>query len=245
MHRPYLKIESGFSLIETVLALGLGLGLLAFVKDPLMSTLQLNALTKDENAWQNLENDLRRSVLDNALFAIAQKQNPVLDHCLQADDLPCPAGRHPVHLYLSEKRLSTGPMAAPGIPCTGSPCALEVQATFNGVCRTTVACDAVGAVEFDYRILVAGKVFRQGYLQRNNKVKNIVDENQACQVDDLGRSGFAQSIGPTSIGCLAAPRLNRKVSGIELGDCLRGRELLVGFDAGGKRICEAIKRAAP
>ena len=228
-----------------MLALGMMAGLLYYLKEPFFTALHLSSLAQDRATWQNIENDLRQSVVDASLFELARKKSPELDACLRVDDVTCKTGPQPITFYLSDSRATTGLFKSQGVSCSGSSCPIAVEATFTGLCRTAGPCDVAGTIEVDYRILIDQKLFRQGYLQRPNKEKLLVDENISCGVNDLGRSGFAHSIGPMNIDCVLPLRLNRKVTGIELGDCARGREVLVGFDSGGKRICSDVKRSNP
>ncbi len=236
----------GFSLIEILLALTLSLGALAFVKEPLMQTLQLHKLVKDRSVIQNLEDALKRSVNQNASFELALDLNPDLGACIRQDAEPCKPGRLPVDFLLAKGRPTTGLFGAGGEPCQGRACPIQIETQFAGICKDAQErCELAPAIEVEYRILVGGTLFKKGLIHRANANVVVADENTTCDVDDLGRSSFAHAIAPKKMNCLSPPRFERKITGIELGDCERISDILVGFAPDGKRICKAILRKNP
>ncbi|WP_141734404.1 hypothetical protein [Oligoflexus tunisiensis] len=239
MKRNYTE---AFSLLECIVALGLGLVLLLFVKSSLFSALSLQSFTKDRSVWQMLEDDLRRSFLDDAAFALAKTQNPMLLTCVTQDETNCPAGPKPIKLFLAKDLPTTGGFSALRSPCSGNGCPVRIEAVFTGVCRQPGPCDMAGTIVVDYRILVDDALYRQGSLQRNNLEREGSDDSLNCEADASGEVGFAASVSPTGVDCIKAPALNRSVTGILPGDCILGKEVLVGFAAGGQPICSPIRK---
>ncbi|MDQ3231461.1 MAG: hypothetical protein M3Q07_06535, partial [Pseudobdellovibrionaceae bacterium] len=194
-----------FSLLEVILAMVLGLGLLLLVKDSLLSTLRLQSFTKDRNVWQMLEDDLRRSFHDSAAFSIAKTQNPLLLNCLTEDGANCPAGPKPIELFLSKDLPTTGGFSAFRSPCKEKSCPVRIEAVFTGLCRQAAPCDMAGAISVDYRILINDALYRQGSMQRNNLAREAGDESYSCEADAAGEVGFATRISATAVDCINAP----------------------------------------
>jgi hypothetical protein len=231
-----------FSLLESVIALGLGLGLLLFVKNTLYDAFSLQSFTKDRSVWQMLEDDLRRSFLDEAAFSMAKAQNPQLLTCVTQDETPCPAGPRPVKLFLTKDLPTTGEFSGLRSPCSQSGCPVKIEAEFTGVCRGATPCDMAGTIVLDYRILVDGALYRQGSMQRNNLEREASDDTLHCENNPSGEVGFVSRIGASDVTCINVPTLNRSITGIQPGDCVLGKEVLVGFEAGGQPICAPIKK---
>lgn len=238
--------HQGFSFIETLLALALSLGALALVREPLMQTLNLKKLVQDRNILQNLEDKLKRSVNQTAAFDLALDANPELGACIRQDGKPCKAGSMPVQFLLAKGHPTSGFFGARGEPCRGNGCPIRIDTHFTGFCKNPAeSCDVAPAIEVEYRLFVGDALYKKGLIHRANAVVEIADENATCDVDDLGRSSFAHAIAPKKMSCISPPRYERKLSGIQLGDCSVISEILVGFGPGGQRICAPILRKNP
>lgn len=243
--------EKGFSLIEILLSLALSVTVLALIKNPLMQTLNLDKVVKDRNVLQNLEDRLRQSVIQNASFEIALAASPPLSACVKQDGKPCLGGRQPLSLFIAKDKRTTGLFAARGEACSGGACPISIEAYFSGICAigssgvAEPGCELAPTLEIEYKLSVGGAIFRRGLIYRANSNLVLADENATCEVDELGRSHFAHAISPQKIACLPPPRHERKLSGIQLGDCPGINDILVGFAPGGQRICAPIRRKQP
>ncbi len=239
--------ESGFSLLEMMVTLGISLAVLALVREPLLSTLSLRKTVQDQNVWQNLENNVRWSILNDALFDSAVNANSELSDCVRADSKLCDETRYSIDLFLGPGRKSTGKFKGAGETCQSGVCPIVVEASFAGLCRGLAPCDAASSLAIDYRILVEGNLFKQGSVYRPNVIMNIADDNRACDVDRLGRSSFVHKIGPLpqNLDCREPPKLERKITGVQIGECSNVNDILLGFDGDGKLICKPYLRANP
>lgn len=239
----WLRTAQGFSLIEMMIAIGIG-GLLTILgKDYVMSALRLQQLARDRNSLQNLEQDLRRAALDSSMWAISSSKDKTLENCVKTDSINCQPGSHPLRLYLTDTRLATGNFSGPGKACSGKACPILITANFTGICKAPGACDAAAFVQVDYEISVDGALYRKGLFRLVNTEAQFSDNAVSCGFDASGRIMLANQIEPSKVNCVDAPAISRTVSGVKPGNCKPNEELLTGFAADGTPICQAIKRA--
>lgn len=242
--------SGGFTLVELAVSIGLlGVLMLAGLK-VIVRTDQLRVFTQDIQVLTELEESLRHALQSNvALTASAVKSND-LRACLASDGRNCPSGRRKFSLYNVDRSLLSGSYESDGRRCN-TDCVIDVEVEFEGICPVAGRCDRAKYMLFSYKIFAdyaligrgigARTIVRSGLIRRSFEIIDPSDENFPCELDRFARTRFARKIRPTGVDCVSSPRLARDIDGIEAKDCKPGVELLAGFDANGKGICQDIK----
>ncbi|MFW7381868.1 MAG: PulJ/GspJ family protein [Oligoflexus sp.] len=233
--------NSGYSLIEVLIAMGLLTALMAFGLTNFNKTQELRVLVEDRSVITNLEEDIRRAVYSNVALAITAREDQNLLNCLQLNNRACRRGLQDLVIYAGEERILTGKYDGALKKCDGLNCLVEVKTQFQGVCGEVNACDQAKYLIFQYQILADGVLLRSSQLRRSLDRASQSDDNLACDLDQVGRTQFVNQLRPSSVNCIDSPPLNRQVQGVQAGDCKPGLEILAGFDAAGAPICQPIK----
>jgi prepilin-type N-terminal cleavage/methylation domain-containing protein len=241
----HLKHDStqGFSLIEILVALGVGAIVLLATKDSVLESIRLQKMAKERSRLQFIEQDIRRAVFDKTSFGVSASKNPPLGTCVNLDDKPCKVEAQDFKLYLTPTLLASGNFGFPGQSCSSAGgCPIEVKTSFTPICAVPTNCDAAQTLQIDYQIFVSGALFKKGMIRLENGKSNFSDEAVSCDFDKDNRPTFASKVEPGKLSCIPAPSLTRNVVGVKPGDCKANLEVLVGFAADGSPICKPLKR---
>ncbi len=245
--------EKGFQILETVVAMAAISVFLFWAKDHVQLTLQMQEIVRHRTYLGELEQNLRRSVQDDAAFAINLQKNPKLKSCWELDGVPCSQASQDLTLVsLREQRLS-GAFPAPGKSCDPQKdCPIFIRTSFRAVCGDGQAsCEMASAVLIDYSIelkedLTKRLVVKQGYLQKMNAARLVNDDNINCPLSSDGLVTFAQAIGPLKLNCVKPAPFQRTLAGVTPKTCDPAKqEILQGFDANGLAICAVAKGSMP
>lgn len=238
-----MKQERGFSLIEVLVAAGIGVAVLSFAGSEIRRSMELKRLVTKHDIIGNLEEKIRRAVKDPVSMERSGKGDKKLESCLQADKDNCETSGGDFDLVSVSGgtdgnivQTLTGSYNGSGASCTAG-CPLKVETSFKAVCRGSVAtCDVGETIVVSYRILVDEHVFRSGVVTIVNPVDGAGDDNLACGLDERNLPKFANHVSQATMSCLPLPVGARRLTGVNPGSCVMGKEVMVGFDPGTKEI---------
>jgi hypothetical protein len=213
----------------------------------------MQQLVRNRAYLGELEQGLRRALLDDAAFAVNLDKNVALKACWQEDGTNCPSLPKNLDLVTLRNQPLTGPFPAPGKTCSApQDCPLLIQASFRSVCeQATSTCDMASAVLIDYKIQLQESVskrtvLRQGFLQKMNPKRLVNDKNIVCPLTSQGLASFASAIGPQKLACAPPPPFQRTLAGVVPKTCdLAQKEILVGFAPSGQALCAKAKGVGP
>ena len=233
--------DSGMSILELLISLGLGGLVLTLFLNQLSDVQNLHGIALNHTQLSSIEENTRLAINLNSSLKLTAAKNPKLRACLKDDDNICDTSKTPVNLILSKGRVVTGLYELTGKRCdNGSSCPIKVKTFFTGVCEVSQKeCDKVHSILYEYEIQVDGLTTNSGAIRKIIGGKRISDDNQACKTDSTGRTKLANRIGSRNIACLEVPASTRTITGINTGSCNQGTEVLVGFTSTGDLICEA------
>jgi hypothetical protein len=232
--------SSGFSIVELLISMGIGVALLSFSSSFVLRALSVSKVVKSRSLIGDIENRIRYAANSSESLNHSATFEPKLSACLESDGVICnstlAAESFPIYLSNGTRRLRlTGTLSEQGAPCTLG-CPILVRASFKAECGLTSTCDKARSILVIYDILVDSIVVRSGAIyHRVDTVETVEAEDgaYACGFDKAtGLPMFAESAEPLygKINCVAMPGISKTVSGVTPGDCIAGKEVLIGFD---------------
>lgn len=233
--------EEGFSLIEMMVTLALTIGLSYFAVDNILMVKELAKLTENKIIISNLEEDVRATITQKSRFFATSKKNTYIKNCLLEDGKFCPTDSQDLKLWVSSKQPLPVKFYADGRRCNLDECPIEAKATYRGICELTSRCDKIASSLVEYTITAGDVVMKRGSIRRNVSSETFSDTNEVCENQPEGRKLLVSDMRAGRLNCVPAPPFERSITGAVSGTCVMGKEVLVGFDAEGAPVCEAIK----
>ncbi len=244
MKRLFNDKSSGFSLVESLIALAIGGVVTMYAGNMIKATLDSNKIAKRLNILSELETRVQRAFLDAKSFAKTKGSNAKLQACIDVDKKTCELNNTDVDLWLVKKdgreENLTGSYDAALKSCSTG-CALELKTKMNAGCETGPSCDAAAVISLSYEVLVNKQVVKRGAFSRQNVALEKSDTNIGCGLDkDTNIPQYVNAVDSGTLTCASLPGITRQLDGVTPGDCKRGSEVLGGFDSEGKIICVPI-----
>lgn len=232
--------QSGLGLIELIVSMTIVATLASFAVSQFASVQNLQRFVETRDRLIVLENLVRFAISNDRALRQTIKQNETLASCMKNAGNACKSVPRPLTLWLSSKTRIDGTYDLDGRRCQGGGCPVDMKVEFYTSCRGNGSCERVKALYFSYKLYVEGILFKKG-LTRRLFENGASDEGALCESDDNGRTKFASAILGGNMKCTPSPSFSRNLNGISPQDCKVGKEVLVGFGADGKPICEKIK----
>lgn len=232
--------QSGLGLIELIVSMTIVAALASFAVTQFASVQNLQRFVETRDRLIVLENLVRFAITNDRALKQTIKKNQTLATCMKQAGNACKPVPRPLALWLSSKTRIDGTYELDGRRCQGSACPVDMKLEFYTSCKGNGACERVKVLYFSYKLYVEGILFKKGLTKRIFE-NSASDEGALCESDDSGRTKFASSIFGGKMTCTPSPGFSRKLTGISPQDCKVGKEVLVGYSADGKAICEKIK----
>lgn len=239
--------QSGFTLLETVIAVGITLSVLSFAGAQVKQNLQIQALARKHDVIAGMETKLRLAFKNpSSSFTKNKAVNKPLRECLDGEGAMCSPKPTDLEVWLSsgegtglvESRL-TGDFDANGRPCLAG-CAFTVKVQMEAICPDSGTCDEASGIYANYSIFVSKTPVREGSITVLKYSGDVSDDNQACGLDPVdGSVMVVRGVSNGTVTCESIPKVSRTLTGVLPGTCKDG-EVLVGFKEDGSVLCEAV-----
>ncbi|SMF78133.1 type II secretion system protein [Pseudobacteriovorax antillogorgiicola] len=236
-----MGIRSGFSIVELLVAIAFAIATTYFAIDNILVVRDLARLTENKVVVSEIEESLRSTLSSRKKFTATINRNPRLKTCMIEDAKLCSATPMSLELWASNQHQIPLRYFIDGKTCDNDRCPLEVELLARGLCADAGRCDKAATILVDYAIFADGAVLRRGSIKRNISTPPSSDTNQVCPTGADDQKNLASDVRGGRLRCVPAPQLQRSITGVMPGDCLLGKQLLVGFSSEGDPLCQDIK----
>lgn len=232
--------QSGLGLVELIVSMTIIAALSSYAASQFLSVQNLQRFVETRDRLIVLENTVRFAISNDRALKQTIRRNKNLAACMKNAGKACQAVPRPLELWLSKGTRIDGTFELNGRRCKDSNCPVEMKVEFYTSCKGQGSCERVKTLFFSYQLYVEGILFKKGLTKRIFE-NSASDEGALCESDENGRTKFASAIYGGRMECSASPNFNRRLSGLVPQDCEVGKQILVGYEASGKAICQKIK----
>lgn len=249
MKRWQLRTSDGFSLVEVLITVAIGGFISMYAASLIKGSMESNKLAKRLNVVNDLETRIMKAFQNERSIAKTKEFSKALAACLDGSggSSDCNLIDAPLDLWLVSgsqadpvERKLTGHYDADLKSCTAG-CPLELVTKFTADCQSAqTSCDIAASINLVYEIKLNGKPLKNGMLSRMIREPEAADTNYSCPADPEGLPTFVSTVRGSSLTCSPPSKPPRSLGGVTPGECVRGKEILAGFDANGAIVCVPI-----
>ncbi|MGE0172402.1 MAG: PilW family protein [Oligoflexales bacterium] len=246
---------NGFTIIELLISMAIGIFLLSASSGFVMRALSVSKVVKSRTLVADLEEQIRLAADHDLSIVYSGNQEDKLEACLEDDGIPCTAisGGKKTITKFSLYRVSgtrnmklSGSLSAQGGPCASS-CPILVEVFFTPECGGPPTCDQALNILIQYNLSIDGDLIRSGAVYhrvQKTEVVTAADGAKTCGLDKTSQlPTFVSGVEPfkKNLTCTEMPGVEHTIAGVTPGDCITGKEVLIGFDPTTKAaICAPV-----